>query len=415
MRGSTRDDDRVDVTVVRDQGQLAAHASEWRELASEALESNVFYEATPLLLALRHLSRGRSWLVLLLRQRGRLIGLVPLQHRAIGDFSTSLVLELLRHPHSFLHTPLVHRDAAPAAIDAWLGWAGTSSRPVLLHCQRVSADGPVFRLLAERARSRGLSWLERHAYERPSLVPDPTGDGDLYLRKALSGDRRRELGRQRRLLQARGELTVQALRPDEDCGPWTEAFLDLEARGWKGAQGSALASDPRHARFFRALTTGLHAEGRLTMLGLKLDGRWIAVNSLLCASGPDRRVFAFKTAYDETLRNLAPGILLETETVRHLHARTPAIGIVDSCTAPGRPVIGALWRERTRICNLALAPTGGLGRLALGRAPEGCHVAIPGRAPDAGPGRPTPFCRAARPGPHRIGRRPGAPSVARTR
>ena len=55
---------------------LERHRQEWSELAGRAIEANVFYEPEMLLPALRDLQPSPGWLVLLIHQGGRLIGLV---------------------------------------------------------------------------------------------------------------------------------------------------------------------------------------------------------------------------------------------------------------------------------------------------------------------------------------------------
>ena len=73
----------VTVAAVGDLATLEQHRGEWAELAARAIEANVFYEPEMLLPALRDLGPPPGWRVLLIRQAGRLIGLVPLQRQAL--------------------------------------------------------------------------------------------------------------------------------------------------------------------------------------------------------------------------------------------------------------------------------------------------------------------------------------------
>ena len=76
--------------------------------------------------------------------------------------------------------------------------------------------------------------------------------------------------------------------------------------------------DPAQREFFVTGATALAAQGRLWMLGLALDGKWIALKcNFLAGSGG----YAFKIAYDEKLSRFSPGVLLELETLSRLHAR----------------------------------------------------------------------------------------------
>ena len=82
----------VTVSAVGNLAALERHRQEWSELAGRAIEANVFYEPEMLLPALRDLQPSPGWLVLLIHQGGRLIGLVPLQRQALGGFRTGLML-----------------------------------------------------------------------------------------------------------------------------------------------------------------------------------------------------------------------------------------------------------------------------------------------------------------------------------
>jgi CelD/BcsL family acetyltransferase involved in cellulose biosynthesis len=351
-------------TVIADSVDLLrAHLDPWQHLAENALEANVFYEPIPLLQALEHLAAEGcpAWQVVLLYGEGRLIGLVPMQRSA--RIGMGLALELLRYRHSYLHTPLFDRDAGELAVEAWLRWCRRESGAALVLCSGMTADGPVRRLLDDAQARLGAGQLELHRYQRPLLVLH--GDADGYLAQAVRGDRRREIRRQRRLIEAEGRLSFHCVAAGEDASPWIEGFLALEAGGWKGRNGSALACSEGGKRFFQGLIEGLHGRGRAMLYGLKLDDRWIAMTCHFRAASSQGGAFAFKTAYDEELRALAPGIQLEIEIVRLLHERFADVGWVDSCTAPDNALIGMLWRERRAIARHVLAVPGPKGRLAL--------------------------------------------------
>src|SRR5690606_37031550 len=123
--------------------------------------------------------------------------------------------------------------------------------------------------------------------------------------------------------------------------PWITAFLDLEARGWKGRAGSALASHSGTQAWFRAILAGAAEAGRLDMRALDVDERPLAmlINFLVPPGG-----FSFKSAFDEDYARFSPGVLLQKANLDLLD--DPAIAWVDSCAAPGHPMIDSVWRER---------------------------------------------------------------------
>ncbi len=77
------------------------------------------------------------------------------------------------------------------------------------------------------------------------------------------------------------------------------------------------------------------------MRALDLDGRPLAMLvNFLCPPGG----FSFKTAFDEHYARFSPGVLLQQANLDLLD--DPKIAWVDSCAAPGHPMIDSVWRER---------------------------------------------------------------------
>ena len=368
--------DGVEVEVVRDLAVLARHRDAWQHLAAAALEPNVFYEPTALLLALEHFGCGTGWRVVLIRRGQRLIGLVPLQRLAFRGWGADLFLQLFRHSQSFLHTPLFDRDDALPAVRAWLRWCARGSWAGLVMCPRVGVDGPVAALIERELTAAGGRYVEQSRYRRPLLVPG--ADAESYLERTLKGTRRRELRRQRKRLEEMGALAY-AWGEAADPAAWADAFMALEARGWKGEDGGALARRQERETYFRALIVALHARGQANLTSLVLDGRRIAMScQLRAASGGE--LFGFKTTYDETLKQLAPGVLLELECIRSVHEPGTGVRWLDSCTIPTKQTVLEPALERQRGDRLPGAGHAGAQRAA---GMEGLHAAAALRA---GPG-----------------------------
>ena len=90
-----------------------------------------------------------------------------------------------------------------------------------------------------------------------------------------------------------------------------------------------------------------------------MDGRPIAISLALLCGGT---AHLFKTAYDETLRRHAPGILLEDEIVR-IRRETGFARRLDSASRPGS-VLETLYAHREPIGDLLFA-TGSVSARAL--------------------------------------------------
>jgi hypothetical protein len=148
---------------------------------------------------------------------------------------------------------------------------------------------------------------------------------------------------------------------------WVEAFLDLEASGWKGKEGTAMKNLPADAAFFREATRGAFERGQLLMLGLFLDGRPIALKcNFLAPPGS----FAFKIAFDESFAQHSPGVLLEMANVEHLHGARP-VAWMDSCAVAEHFMINRLWRERRAVQTLLVATGRAPGDLIASLMPLG--------------------------------------------
>jgi hypothetical protein len=224
---------------------------------------------------------------------------------------------------------------------------------LLLVLRGVRADGAVAEALVELCCARGLEPVISGRHARALLVP--AGDAERYLEAAISPGKRKELRRQERRLAELGALSYTLLDARDDPGAALDELLALEAAGWKGRAGGALGCDPADRRFFEAACRAAHAEGRLILTALRVAGRAVAAKcSFLAVPG----AFAFKIAYDERYARYSPGVLLELDHVRRLHAR-PDVAWMDSCAAWDHPMINGLWSERRTLETVLLAPGGG--------------------------------------------------------
>ena len=167
---------------------------------------------------------------------------------------------------------------------------------------------------------------------------------DEHLKKNIASKRRRELARNRRRLSELGRLRHQCVTGGSDLVKAVEAFLSIEASGWKGHGGTALQCQPDSLAFARKAFT--ESSGCLADV-LLLDDKPIAV-SLMVKSG--RTGFTVKCAYDETYRNFGAGLLLEEDALRNFLDNN-FVDRLDSGTN-GSHVIDGLWPESIEVGDL---------------------------------------------------------------
>jgi CelD/BcsL family acetyltransferase involved in cellulose biosynthesis len=337
-------------------------AQRWDELAADAAEPNVFAERWFVEPGLRHMQPpGGVRMVAAWSEHGdTLLGLLPVRIDGRYGRTPARHVQSWVHDHSFLGTPLVRRGrerefwAAILAILDAADWA-----PGFLHLTGITEDGPVHRGLVEAAAALGRPCATVHRMRRALLEAGPTPQA--YYEEAVRKKKRKELGRLRSRLAELGEIRFETLERPEDALFWCEDFLRLEAAGWKGKDGSALAKEPHTAAFFREMFAGAFVSGKLELLRLAVGGKPIAMLVNLHAEGGG---FSYKIAFDEDYARYSPGVMIEIENLRLL-AR-PGFAWMDSCAAQDHPMIDSLWRERRSIVRLSV-PLSGARRAATFR------------------------------------------------
>lgn len=334
----------------------------WDDLAADASEPNVFAERWFVVPSVKHmLPPGRTRMIAVWGDGGEtLVGLLPL--RLADRYGRTRVRHVQNwiHDQSFLGTPLVRRGRERefwAEILAALDEADCA--PGFLHLTGIVEDGPVHRGLAEAATALGRPCAIVHRTRRAILEAGLTPNA--YYEASVRKKKRKEIGRLRSRLAEQGEVRFETLERAEDAPRWCEDFLALEAAGWKGKDGSALAKDPATASFFREMFAGAFAAGRLETLRLAVDGRPIAM--LVNLHAPPGG-FSYKIAFDEGFARYSPGVLIELENLRLLGR--PRFAWMDSCAVEDHPMIDSLWRGRRSIVRLTV-PLSGAKRAATFR------------------------------------------------
>jgi CelD/BcsL family acetyltransferase involved in cellulose biosynthesis len=204
--------------------------------------------------------------------------------------------------------------------------------------------------------ARGLAMEVTSESSRPILQSQL--DGDTYLARVLRPHHLREFRRMKRRLGERGVLEHVTARSQEDVRLGLEAFLTLEAAGWKGRRRTAMAVDRYRAAFAREAVNRLAERDMARVHMLTLDGEVIACLIVFVEGGV---AYTWKTAYDESLSAFSPGTLLMIEVTRQ-HLDDPNIDVTDSCAVPDHPVMSRLWAERRRMGTVVLGTVPGADR-----------------------------------------------------
>jgi CelD/BcsL family acetyltransferase involved in cellulose biosynthesis len=209
------------------------------------------------------------------------------------------VLEATANVHTPQFRILAADEVARAAvIDAVVGSAWTA-----LHVDALDAGGPDLVALESACRRVGLGVVVEGRHTSP--IVSVAGGWDAWWQSVRRG--LKETQRRRRKLFNEHDVDVVLLdRPDELDKSLVEGF-ELEAAGWKGRAGTAIDSAPDTRRFYESVARGFDELGQLRLCSLRVDGRLAAFDLGLV---DDRGFHLVKTAYDEELRTLSPGLVL---------------------------------------------------------------------------------------------------------
>lgn len=333
----------------------------WDALADDLSTPNPFFESWFLLPGLARFDPAGKIRIASLPGPAGLEALVPMQRaRRYGRYLLPH-LSVWLHANAFLGAPLVKARCEVLFWEALFDWADRNAGTALfLHVPALPLETPLAEALvavcARQSRHIAMVHREERAMLASALAPG------AYLEQAVPGKKRKEFRRQQARLAELGALTFTRLHDAQDIAGWTEHFLALEARGWKGSAGSALASAPETAGLFREAVASAAARGRLERLSLDLDGKPIAMLATLLAPPG---AFSFKTAFDEQFARFSPGVLLQLENLAMLERS--GINWTDSCAMQGHPMIDSLWRERRALGRFSIAIGGSTRRAVFQR------------------------------------------------
>jgi hypothetical protein len=214
--------------------------------------------------------------------------------------------------------------------------------------REVTLDGPTVAAFTDVLCREGLRPRVLHWHDRACL--DASRDADTLLHEALGAKKLKELRRQRHRLAEHGEVSFAVARTPREVAGALETFLKLEASGWKGKRGTALAQVEGDAAFIRCATQALSEVGQCELATLRAGDTPVAAGIVLRHQD---RAFFFKLGVDERFAKHSPGVQLTLELTRHLCA-DPSIKSADSTASPDHPMINPIWRGRFAIADVLI-------------------------------------------------------------
>ncbi|PVB61439.1 GNAT family N-acetyltransferase [Labrenzia sp. 011] len=321
----------------------------WQQLCDAALDPNPFFSPAFLCPYLQHMGRGEVRLAVV-RDAGTGAWLLaaPVGRRRLGMVLPAATVWAT--DYSPLGTPLMHPQAGGDAVDVFL-WAAAGSGALLAIPYLPLASETAARLRGSPAVRIAVAAPEKRSGH------DAGPAGEQQLQAAFSGKRRKEMRRLLRRLGDEGEIRFESLKGPDVAGAF-DAFLRLEAKGWKGRSGTALASRPQTEAFARTAIANLAAVDSVRIDQLRAGDALVASLVLIQERG---HVFSWKIAFDESRARFSPGAQIALQALRE-NLAMPGFEGADSLAIPGHSMIEPLWRGRVETGTLLAAkgPLGGL-------------------------------------------------------
>ena len=328
--------------VIAMQADIAA----WEDLCGRAVEDNVYATPHYALALLDTLARRDAVKFVTVREGDRLVGLLPVVTSPVAVPGLRARGHAWVTDYTFSATPLLDRSCATdaaAALVRGLRKLGGGEWVI----PTINVEGPAGRALIDALESQRVPWTLRAGFERASLAIGQSFD-DLMTAQ-IGAKRRRELARNRRRLEELGEVRHEVHTSGEGLARAIAAFLELEASGWKGERGTALACRPETRAFAERVFAG-HGGVRCRADLLLLNGKPIAAGMIVMTGNTG---FTVKGAYDEAYAKFSAGLLLEVEVLKSFLSDKWASRL-DAATA-GEHVIDRLWPDRVKVADLVFS------------------------------------------------------------
>lgn len=251
-------------------------------------------------------------------------------------------------PLSFSGTPLIAAEDPASVLQAILG----AQRGRALQLRAIPASGPFWDMLVSAVTAVGGAIEIMNRRERAALAAQSSFEG--WFSGNFERKRRKEYRRLRSRLAEEGQLESRAWAPGDPVDPWVDDLIALEALGWKGRRGTALATDSVMANAFREALHLLAGEGSLRFWKIAFNGKPIAMMSGIVKG---EQGWLGKIAYDESFARYSPGVMLILDATERLIDKE-RLALVDSCAIPGHPMISNIWRDRIALCDVMIRGPG---------------------------------------------------------
>lgn len=299
----------MSVSEVNDRAQFMALENEWNALVAE-VDDQLFYRHEFFRIWIDNFAPKAKLRVLVARgDDGKLRAALPLIEQKTTLYGVPLTeLSSAGNTHSCRFDLIAKKgEEAEGAGRAFMDHLRADKSWDLIRIIDVPEGGAGFWLL-EAAKQKGHPTGTWESLNSP-YIPLTASFDELKIQSKFKANCRRR----RKKLEEKGALSFERLEAGEDLDAKLEEGFALEASGWKGNRGTAIAQDKATRGFYTELARECSQRGWLSLYFLRVAGRAVAFHYGLTYAG---KYLLLKPGYDESLKECSPGQLITEDVVK---------------------------------------------------------------------------------------------------
>lgn len=271
------------------------------------------------------------------RDGSSVVGLAPFVFNTIKwRIFPVRTVSLMQNQDSPFADVVLAPDRASEILQGLLDYLRRSSKSDVVSFSKISRSSPTHALLVNSGA--GVRLIRAAGGRSPILQLD--GDWNAFW-TAQSQRFKKTVRHVANRVERLGRVTVEELSGAATAAECMQVFASVAARSWKAGLRISLRRNPGIARFFEALTSVLHASGRLLLWTLRVDGVPIATEYHVRDGDT---VYALRSDFDERDGEASPGAYLNAHIIRTYFER--GVRIYDM--GPGDSQYKQRWANSAR-------------------------------------------------------------------
>jgi CelD/BcsL family acetyltransferase involved in cellulose biosynthesis len=299
------------IEIARALGDLDSHRDAWNSLAARSPQQlPMLSHAWTATYLEKVLPPGSRWACFFAYRGPTLAAVLPVVTRQATRFGVgALALRTPRDDHTkygdLLFASVDDADAVPAVLSAV---AREFPNAPYLEINRFPAGSPLLAALKSHALAGPRTWYE-DSFGSYLPLPADFASYRSSLSKNFKNNLNKATNKVAQLRDVEFRFTGGRTTSHED---FTE-FLTVEASGWKGRAGSAIAKSPQLVEFYSTLVGRLGEVGWLEWQFMTGDGCTLAAN---LAIRMPKALVIWKLGYNDAYSRCSPGSILIEELVK---------------------------------------------------------------------------------------------------